>query len=709
MPYRFLRELAALAFIAVAIYPGYVFAEATAPVESAAMPAVGAAHDIHRRFEAPDGKTVEITLHGPRGSGIYSRPMKPGETPDTYFPAVVQEAQSAGAHRLVIPHGTYTFDGPTMCKDLHDPACTAPTACNVNQYWNCAPHWTIGQYPVGQTKDPNSVSDLDIDFQGSVLQFKAPVIGIWILESQRLLLHDFTIDWPALPVASLGRIVADPLDAGHHALVIDEGYPVVDPFTTDAVQIQAVDKWDDAAETGGRFAPDAVNQFETYFIFGGAPQPTYVGKTSVGAQTFSCESCHFVNSSTDPSCSFFQGCANFDSFAIGTRVLVRHYTYNGIAMLVNWSNDIDVENARLLTGPGMGFAAHNEGGYRGFRLAGSQVTRAPGRLVSTASDAVNLGLRADILVEDDDIGFQGDDGINISPTTGSLLSVAGKIVTTPGVCDPDPMDSPVVGDRLEFFDADFARLGEAIVTALAGSDCGTLSLTLSASVPGLDVTGAYVDLTQQASGRFLIRNSRFHENRGHGVVTNAPYGQIEGNCFFSDSSGAINLSGGNGVGPGASNVTLLRNHIRAPGWASQSLGAITLLATTGAGAIPATPMFHDIAITDNEVERSRGPGLLVTSTRSFSVNGLRLDDDNLSRTAPTSYGSIDSNDSVVIYESSDGALSRIELHGKTTGAVGIDPTDRRVLLTPVDGAPQPRSSSCACAGIDASRSACAIR
>jgi hypothetical protein len=124
------------------------------------------ARDVLETFVAPNGKTVEVLVKGPVGSGTYSRAIKPGETPDEYFPAVVAEAANAGAHHLVIPKGVYAFQGPTLCTDLKSPACNQPTSCNVNQYWNCAPHWTIGQYPQGQVTVPNSVSDLDIDFSG---------------------------------------------------------------------------------------------------------------------------------------------------------------------------------------------------------------------------------------------------------------------------------------------------------------------------------------------------------------------------------------------------------------------------------------------------------------------------------------------------------------------------------------------------------------
>jgi hypothetical protein len=186
------------------------------------------ATDIREQFVAPNGKTVEVLVKGPAGSGTYSRAIHSGETPDEYFPAVVAEAVKAKAHHLVIPKNVYKFRGPELCTDPESTACKLPTSCNANQYWNCQPHWTIGQYPQGQVTVPGSVSDLDIDFSGSELDFAAPIIGIWILEAQRLRLRNFTVDWPALPIASLGTVVHDPDNPGHNALVLDSEYPVND-------------------------------------------------------------------------------------------------------------------------------------------------------------------------------------------------------------------------------------------------------------------------------------------------------------------------------------------------------------------------------------------------------------------------------------------------------------------------------------------------
>jgi hypothetical protein len=470
------------------------------PTISGAAGSFNPERDAREFFQAPNGKTVEAVVKGPIGEGTYTRPMRAGETPDTYFPAVVEEAIAANDHHLVIPHGTYHFKGPQLCTDLASSACTQPTSCNVNQYWNCDPHWTIGQYPSEITTTP-TLKDLDIDFSGSELDFAAPVIGLWIVQSQRLRLRNVIIDWPDLPIASLGTIVADPDNPGHNALVLDANYPAYDRYQGGPVQIQAVDPWDESpGNSPGTFALNSNNNFEVYFIFGNAPQPTYVGKTSAGGKTFSCKTCNFQNSASDPTCSFFLGCANFDLFPPGARVIVRHYTYNAMAVLVNFSSDVTFDNVKLRTSPGLGFSISSTGGYRGFQLVNSEVLRGPGRIISTASDAVDITAKADIIVKGNNIGYQGDDSLSIYPTSTTVTAVNGKQVGVAGACDADPLDSPVTGDVLAFFDGNFVYKGRAQVVAAQGSACGSnLSLMLNHAIAGLVTNDNVLDLTQQAA------------------------------------------------------------------------------------------------------------------------------------------------------------------------------------------------------------------
>ena len=392
---------------------------------------VADAADATANFTAPNGHRVHVVVRAPRGlvtSGACTPPacyamraINRGELPDDYFPAAVAAAQAAHATRLVVPRAIYDFKGPRVMADSSN-----DKTCNEGHYWNCGAHWTIGVYPTSprgaQSSSPigatASVTDLDIDLSGSRLNFASPSTGIWIVNAARLRLENLSIDYPLLQIASLGTIVPDPTNPGHQALVLDEAYSAIDRLTGGAVQIQAVDPWDDSTDPAiapGRFDMAATNEFETYFIFG-ASQPTYLGKTRAGGQTFSCATCKFRNSAAQADCSMFKGCANFDGFRSGERVIVRHYTYNGFALVVNWSNDIDLERIHILSGPGMGIAVQNAAGYHGFRLADSRIVRGAGRLISTASDAINISAFAgDVIVENNEIAYQGDDGINVSP------------------------------------------------------------------------------------------------------------------------------------------------------------------------------------------------------------------------------------------------------------------------------------------------------
>jgi hypothetical protein len=684
---RFVSLLIALMFIFSAM--SVLCQDTNPPIYSEIIPTASGlpynpGTDIQRNFLAPNGERVEVLIKGPVGSGTYSRPIRQGETPDAYFPAVVEEAVKAKAHHLVIPKDVYAFHGPELCTDSKSAACNLPTSCNASLYYNCQPHWTIGQYPQGQVTVPNSISDLDIDFSGSELDFSAPVIGIWILEAQRLRLRNFTVDWPSLPIASLGRVVTDPHKPGHNALVLDPQYPVNDRYQGGPVQIQAVDIWDDgekSTDPPGIFDPKANNNFETYFIFGNAPQPTYVGKTSAGEHTFSCESCHFQNSPSDPSCSFFNGCANFDNFTPGTRVVVRHYTYNGFAFLVNWSNDINFENVKLRTGPGIGFSVSNNGGYRGFRIANSEIKRGPGRLISTASDAIDISMKADFIVEGNDVGYQGDDSLAIYPTTSAIASVDGPQIAIPAVCDPDPMDEPISGDALAFFDENFVYKGTAHVLAAKGAFCAKrLNLTLDHAIVGLDNTGHLLDLTQQPSARYLVRGNVMHECRCHGVLVDAPYGSIDHNVYFRNSVGAIEFDGGSGQGPGATNLSFTNNLVTEPGQWTEQYGAISMVASTADGSIIAEPVFNKIKIENNLIEKTPGPAIIVTSASNFSTSTNQILDSNQTRTSPTTYGTLSTLDSILVYQSSNGTVCDRHRDDGTSGPTGIDPTDHKVVV-----------------------------
>jgi hypothetical protein len=644
-------------------------------------------------FTAPNGRLVSTLVKGPVGKGTYSRRMRADETADSYFPAVVSEATQAHAHTLVIPKGTYRFSGDT--------ACFAQLAAKsqIDQYWLCGPHWQIGTYPTSADHIGESVEDLTIDFSGSTLDFNVPGQGISIINSQRIRLENVVIDWPTLPIASLGTIIMDPADPTHthKALELDAHYPVASEFggaqgpgKENIVRIEAVDPWHDSADPAtapGWFGKNSNNNSEVYFIFGGARQPALVAGTKI----FSClGACNFSNvSPATGSCSFFNGCANFDAFQEYERVVVRHFTYNGEAIAVTWCNDVEFENVTLLTGPGDGIQTDSNGGFRGFRVHNSKITRGPGRLISIASGSIVVsGMQGDVQVEGNLISYQGDDGLSFSPGIASINSVTpasgaggSSVVNFVANCDINPKDDAVVGDTLFFYDQNYVFLGMAKVAALSGCADTVLTATLDVEYPLFSNAYYFVDATNQADARYVARNNIFGYNRGHGLITNATYGMIDRNTMSYDSAGGIGVNGQN---PGSDNLCVSNNTVSYPGGQTDIFGAISFVFTDLAGNVLHSPSSQKLLLENNQVAQAPGPAIVVTSSRYMAIETNNVMNSNLVDTPYYPFfGTSPFSDSIIVFGADDAEVCAAAIFGQTSGPIGIDPSaDPQVLVAP---------------------------
>jgi hypothetical protein len=257
--------------------------------------------------------------------------------------------------------------------------------------------------------------------------------------------------------------------------------------------------------------------------------------------------------------------------------------------------------------------------------------------------------------------------------------VSGDQISVVGPCDPDPMDVPVPGDALAFFDANFVYVDTAYVTA-STSVCGTPTLTLDRTVPGLNTTYSLIDLTQQPTARYIVRNNLAHECRCHGIITDSPYGFIDGNTYFDNTAGGIGLVGGNGFGPGATNLLISDNYTSYSGQSTQYSGTIAMFAPTAAGEIIDKPLFEKIKMTDNVFEQLPGPAIIATSVRYLSIENSTIVNSNTVQSNPIDYGTIPTLDSVIAYDSGAGNVCGTLKSGDTTGAIGIDPTAKTILV-----------------------------
>lgn len=663
-----------------------------APIYSEAIPvssgfAYNPTYDNLETFVAPNGRTIKVLVKGPEGAGTYTRAIKSGETADAYFPAIVSEAIAAGAHMVVIPKGTYTFQPPDAINPATGQTWAQCYFDNANAF-DCPAHWTIGPYPTKFFRAPTGIVDLDIDLSGSTLNFNSPGLGIEILNASRIRLKNFTIDWPDLPIASLGTIVADPDNSGHNALVIDSRYPVTSPYYPGGnIQIQAVDPWNSSHAVPPPGVYSANLSVEEYFTFPSlsqVPQPTYVGQTSAGAQTYSCKSCNFANviNQSQP-CSFFDGCANFDPFSVGERVLVRHYSYlNGAAIELVFTQDIDLENFTILTGPTDGVDTLANGGLRGLRINKGKIVRAPGRLITVPSGALGID-QDDFQLENSVIGFGGDDLLNISPTRWGINSIApgsngSTVVTFPGNCQPSIKDDPVVGDYLAFYDPNFIYLGSAPVVSET-NNCNTNG-TIAANLKlqnSISAAAALIDLTDSDSARYFIKGNTFEYNREHGILEDSSYGLIDSNTFRYNTGGAMifaDVTNGD-PGPGAGNIAISNNDISlSPGSPYNNvLAAITILGLDSNSNIIKSPLFQKLVLSGNSISDVKTAAIAFTSTQYLAVESSTVTNSNESKYNPWGdlFSPLSPNDSILIYGSSTGEVCASTIKGRSSGPIGV--------------------------------------
>jgi hypothetical protein len=285
-----------------------------------------------------------------------------------------------------------------------------PSIYFANAIAGAGPHKTI-RFPRGGVYDflaaacqrlgahlkINAAQDVVIDGNGSVLNFSSPCPGGAFLNPVRVAFKNFTIDWPKLQIASLGTIV----DAGGEPRRFTYGVQLDREYVSSAMpqSYKSINAWDAAHDFWSLQHPD-----------------------------------HEVGYSPRQPLSATGGAENVQSwaarFAKGERVVIRHYTTEGDAIDIYHGQDVSLDNVTIYTSPGFGIAALQ--GSSGLAISNCKVTRAPGRPISTAADALHItNSGGDILIENNVFAYQGDDGLNINAMTFPIIATGTNQISVP--------------------------------------------------------------------------------------------------------------------------------------------------------------------------------------------------------------------------------------------------------------------------------------
>ncbi|MHB8417796.1 MAG: hypothetical protein ACYDCL_06955 [Myxococcales bacterium] len=553
----------------------------------------GSPYDRTESFVAPDGTSVVITICGPQGGGpsVFVTPPDAGSSA-WLLAAAAAEAVDAGAGLLQLAPGTYDFAG-----------------------WDGGANWTIA-----------GARDLIVDGQGATLLFHGYRTGFELNGGRRILVRNLTIDWGE-PLAVSGTI--EPGSArcdGGLAFVVEQAYPI-DPAAPLPINVLA------------QFDPATPGWID------GLYQATYYtsGTGTAGAPVYEGNQLY---------CAARPGSlAIVDAGSPGIG-LARNFG-NGVYVL--GSTEVALEGVTVFAAPGEGFTFYEGGpGFRMSRCRDVRNPADPARLIATCADGVNFRqTRGSLLLEDSELGGQGDDGVSVvsqffrvdpSSTPNSLALAATNAL---GGIDP--------GDPLTVVSStSFAPIGSATVASVApisdgGPATGALVGLTTPGIPILADAGALWDGgllafdPARGSPNYIVRGNYVHDHIIRCVLAHGAYGLVEGNLCRNDN-GIVLMAQDNFFleGPGATNVIVRGNRLQGCGFAvngenawacqgglpAQLPAPLSVMSMTFDRAFPSDLPNQNVVLENNLVEGAPGLGLLVASASSVVVRGNAISNAN---------------------------------------------------------------------------------
>ena len=257
-------------------------------------------------------------------------------------------------------------------------------------------------------------------------------------------------------------------------------------------------------------------------------------------------------------------------FDAGDVWLLKHYNYSGPAFSHGSGTNITYENINIYSGPGGGIYLSGQNTHH-IRINGVTLGLNPEKAdtvrMSTTADALNFkNTGGYIIVENCDVGYQGDDCINIHSTPGITEFVYGdeiEMIVRNG-------NNFYVGCEVGFKRAsDFTEHEfTATVTGyeyISSEEYGQhYRMFLDKELPS-DIEENWIIYNKSNNGEnYIIRNNYFHENRARGVLLGSPNGLVENNRFYRHQLPPINISIDHGSqwieGTGVNNL-IIRNNV----------------------------------------------------------------------------------------------------------------------------------------------------
>jgi hypothetical protein len=479
--------------------------------------------------------------------------------------------------------------------------------------------------------------DLVLEGNGAKLQVMDPTVGfLRVLESERVIVQDFEVDYEILPF-SAGILTKVDAESGILELEIVPPHP---PLDLPHFQSDRYSRWGSVlhAEIPGRLKDDTHDHFETESI------------TALGGNLYR------ITVKPGQRGGYMRSVAVGDRYMQHTRVDHAGLTHTKL------SKDITYQRITSYASPG--------GVYLGQRnervnILECRALIAPGRWKNANSDGVHFqNERVGPWVENCVFEGLSDDCVNFYMRPFFVASGGGNswvIVEKPHHESSKTIPAPAMffatGETIGFFDATRGRLaGQGRVVSF---DAGAGRLVLDSPIEGEVSPGYQWQNTQvynlSMGGGFVLRGNRFANSRRYGVFLKCGSGVIEDNVFEGLAGSAVTMHNAATWPEGlwCRGVTVRNNRISDCGFGagymdnpSSAIISVFLEMPDQSLANKEKDFHRDIEITGNTIT-----GWKRSAIRIANTTGLRIDGNRIGPPSGSDWGTW--RDGAVVVESSD--------------------------------------------------------
>ncbi len=564
------------------------------------------ASDVSDGFIGTDGKPVSITVRAPENSGgavvrlTDSDVMKQAAALALGRPQLMDYYLfQVAVNKVRVTHaGMLSLDARTY--DIHAPA-------NVDKG-----HGIVNF---------SNLSDVVIDGNGAMIRFSDVDFraGVLLGRDTRVTMRNVSVDW-GIPLTFPGRLIAGP--SGRPSFRADPGTT----FAPDE-SIQQLMRFDTQRRRfyeSGQFSPPDRAAWN-------------VDHNPVCHSRDIVPKCFTVVS--DSELSFGQN--ESMSTSLNATVLATVRDNGFVAVFADLGSDIVLDHVRVLSSPGAGIVGYGMG--PGFAIIHCAVVRkpdaelAPGeavRFLSSASDAIDVMVGSgDVLIEDNDINYAGDDAIVLRGHGRQASTSDGRVFRLADASNYAQEFN--TGDTVTIYDGGtLAVLARSVPIASVSAEQS--SIVLARSVSGaLSSSSVFISSDRVANNNAIIRNNRIRDSLNRGIVIHGGNMLVENNVIERMGLSGIQVMGFNpGDFPPAHNIIVRGNTLSHVNfyWANVPVGgqpypgALMVYASRDGGrTVSSASANTDIDITNNRIQDVPGVGIYIASAANVRTSGNSFD------------------------------------------------------------------------------------